>query len=855
MKKFLAILMTICLLASALSVTAFAASDVLTISAIVKGKTAPVVIGSYTNFEDGWNAAMKLAGDEDEMKKNAYDRVVVDIYTDWNAVNEEFTDDWINGDGFKNDTIYIPEGARVTLNLGGHAINRGLKSMTSNGEIMYIDDEADVIINNGTITGGFGDIGDAGAIDIQYDARVTLNNVNVVDNNSGWDGGGIFVGTGSILTVNGGSFKNNGATGDALAYSSYGGAVHVEGTAIFDGVEFKGNIAPYGAAISADSGNVVIKNCTFDGNGVEKKNEPDSATVIHSNASSITITNSAFTNNAGEELFYFEDSELIMENGSITGNTSGEIFCFEDSEADIKHVTITDNASRTIYVDNGNEMVTMVECTLGNNADAQNSPDVEVDEEDTLIFLDCTLGDTTVEDEDYVKVIYSGVEKEDAAISVTMLCKDGTEETTYHRFFEYGWNLAIEAAETDNYERVIVDLWEDWNTKEYGVITIPSDARMTINMNGHTIDRGLGDSNEYSGEVIYVKSDADLTINGGKDGDTIVKSSENPGNIPMGKISGGNSDNGAGGIHIQDGARVTLNNVNLIGNAVDDDDGAAIAAYDGAILTMNGGSVSNNTLWCSHMGVAWSCGGIYLNNAKAYLKDVEFADNIFRGYDQAFGVAIFSEDSDVIAENCTFKHNGYKNSKNNIWTPISVISVEGGSFDIRNCLFEDNGTKEVPNGPDMINIQGGIVRVSNSIFRNNSSSSAIFCNYGAVEVTDTIFEGTTGNVFRGEADEGSFFKNCTFSGNSTDNSYKTFAFGEDNALDFENCDFGDSTFNDRSLATFDGVAGVGSIFGEGSFTMIVAILALGVSVACMGVTLSLKKKLVPTTANNAEGEE
>jgi hypothetical protein len=383
---------------------------------------------------------------------------------------------------------------------------------------MYIDDEADVIINNGTIIGGAGSLGDAGAIDIQDDARVTLNNVHVIGNTADWDGAGIFVGTGSILTVNGGSFKNNDAAlGEALAYSSYGGAVHVEGTAIFDGVEFKENIASYGAAISADKGNVVVKNCIFDGNGIEIKNRSVSHTVIHSKASSITITNSTFINNAGEELFYFEDSKLLMENGSIKGNTSGEIFYFEDSDADIKNVTITDNASKTIYVDNGNEVVTMIGCTLGNNTPANETDvkDCEVEEEGTLIFLDCTLGDTTFEDEDYVRVDYSGVAEEDAAISVTMLYKDGTKETTYYRFFEYGWNLAIGAAKTNAYDRVIVDLYDDWNAVDgqftdefhngegfdWDAIYIPANVRVTLNMNGHTIDRGLTE-NEYNGEVM-----------------------------------------------------------------------------------------------------------------------------------------------------------------------------------------------------------------------------------------------------------------------------------------------------------------------------------------------------------------
>jgi hypothetical protein len=67
----------------------------------------------------------------------------------------------------------------------------------------------------------------------------------------------------------------------------------------------------------------------------------------------------------------------------------------------------------------------------------------------------------------------------------------------------------------------------------------------------------------------------------------------------------------------------------------------------------------------------------------------------------------------------------------------------------------------------------------------------------------------------------------------------------------------DSTYYDRDLMKFvdtDAPNGAASIFGEGSLTMIVAILALALSAACMGVTLSMKKKLVPVAANQAESE-
>jgi hypothetical protein len=155
----------------------------------------------------------------------------------------------------------------------------------------------------------------------------------------------------------------------------------------------------------------------------------------------------------------------------------------------------------------------------------------------------------------------------------------------------------------------------------------------------------------------------------------------------------------------------------------------------------------------------------------------------------------------------------------------------------------------------MVELRGGTIKISNSVFRNNISDSVIECFSGILEVSDTVFEGNTKSVFLRKADAGSFFKNCTFSGNTKDEAYKTFEFYEDNNLNFENCNLGDSTFNDRSLATFNGAAGVGSIFGEGSLAMIVSFVALIASVAAIVVNVSSKKKAVPVAANGAADTE
>ena len=116
MKKIFAILVTICLLASAFCINAFAAllngeptpmGNVLTVSALKKDGTSDK-IDDYQSFVVGWNAAIKTA------LTNYYDRVVGDFHADWVATGGEFCDDGI---GFSYDAIYIPENARLTLML------------------------------------------------------------------------------------------------------------------------------------------------------------------------------------------------------------------------------------------------------------------------------------------------------------------------------------------------------------------------------------------------------------------------------------------------------------------------------------------------------------------------------------------------------------------------------------------------------------------------------------------------------------------------------------------------------------------------------------------------------------------
>ena len=88
-------------------------------------------------------------------------------------------------------------------------------------------------------------------------------------------------------------------------------------------------------------------------------------------------------------------------------------------------------------------------------------------------------------------------------------------------------------------------------------------------------------------------------------------------------------------------------------------------------------------------------------------------------------------------------------------------------------------------------------------------------------------------------------------GTLSDSNYTINVDFEGDGPTFVNCDMGNSTYNDRNRVQIKN-GGTSSIFGEGSFPMIIAILSLIASgVAIFLVVYYNKKKAVPAIANNA----
>ena len=453
----------------------------------------------------------------------------------------------------------------------------------------------------------------------------------------------------------------------------------------------------------------------------------------------------------------------------------------------------------------------------------------------------------------------------DVALRVSAQLMDGTTVVIedYNTHVD-GWNAAMQLA-TDSkalskngYACVVVDLYTDWTALNGGyfvygtskpgflesTICVPEDVTVILNMNGHTINRNL-DESAFNGEVIYVDENATIEINDGT-------------------ITGGFSENGAGGIHIKEGAHVTLNNVNVDGNRILMDDGGGIAVYD-ATLIMNGGSVSDNICGSSFLVVCYG-GAVYAEDSTVILNDVTIRNNQSSTIFEAMGVAIYADNSDVTLNNCDISDNGHYNEDKNAGAYSVVYVNKKSTFTANGTNFSNNGahlyisTIKSPGQrfPDaLFDIRSGACYLTDCTFSNNNSVELFQINGGELKVVDSTFTDNNSAVFYGYCTDGkaSAFVHCTFKNNETEN--ETFNFtSTSNDLTFTGCELNQSTFKNKNYADFvdHAMAPIGSIFAEGSLNMIISLIALVVSISALWVNISANKKKNSDNSSESQGE-
>lgn len=173
-----------------------------------------------------------------------------------------------------------------------------------------------------------------------------------------------------------------------------------------------------------------------------------------------------------------------------------------------------------------------------------------------------------------------------------------------------------------------IDLLADWNLKSAynNCLTVEKNAAVTVNLNGHMINRGLANTRYYGsgdGQIFYVKGNAALTVNGGestphagyRDGHLWFPGGNGSATLTGGVLTGGACDDsdGAGAISMMKNATVTLNNVTVAGNLADCY--GALYGHAGAIRMHSSGGVLNlNSSKILYNHAEDNGGGIYIND-------------------------------------------------------------------------------------------------------------------------------------------------------------------------------------------------------------------------------------------------
>ena len=334
-------------------------------------------------------------------------------------------------------------------------------------------------------------------------------------------------------------------------------------------------------------------------------------------------------------------------------------------------------------------------------------------------------------------------------------------ETKEFNVFDDGWNFAMETAGSG--KEVTVTLLKDWSATDgpftddfsngagfdYDAIYFAVDVKMIFDLNGHTIDRGLV-APEMNGEVMFINDDATVTIKNGT-------------------IKGGYSNNGAGGIHIEN-ANVTLIDLVFTGNRVRDDDGAAIQHTDGGKLHMKNCSFVSNE--GSKSGIA-SYGTVFLADVDSVLiEDCRFKNNVRLSY----GAGIYATSvRDLQIKNTTFEGHRATQRGGAIW-----VGGESSALYLYNCLFKDNSSDVGQQSSNIFGHYGGAIYADQAtLYVYDCTFSGNYARWdgGAVyfnNVNNAIFERCTFDDNTGGWDGGAFFVNsnssvsvygCTFTNN------------------------------------------------------------------------------------------
>ena len=408
----------------------------------------------------------------------------------------------------------------ITVDLNGHTINRNLTAPTDYGCVISVDSSAALTLldskGGGKITGGNNNYNGGG---IAVAGTLNLQGGKITGNSAS-DGGGVAViSSGAVFTLTGGEISGNANTTErssaGVLYTS--GAMNVSGSPVVTDavyVDLNRKLHVTGPLTNATPIPVIIAG------GV-----------------SVPFTDGLPNNGNAANFKSADDDYRVRVNA--------------DGEAELKTVY-----SVTVAEDIANGTVT-ADLTTAIEDDAVT---LTATPAEGYAFSHFTVTDASGES---VSVSPEGrIIMPDSNVTVTATFI--TEWKWLQNRMAEGWTITLEKDIT------CADQSE-------GPLVVPTGVTSTLDLNGHTVDRGLaGQDAVEGGNVISVIGT--LTVNDSSTDKT-------------GKITGGNNTDAGGGVIVGKNGKFTLNGGAVTGNRTDSNAGGLI---NSGTLNMTGGAISDN---------------------------------------------------------------------------------------------------------------------------------------------------------------------------------------------------------------------------------------------------------------------
>ena len=557
----------------------------------------------------------------------------------------------------------------LTLDLNGHTISRNLESPVEDGNVfcieagnIYIKDSSEA--QTGKITGG-NTTSSGGAFIVDDLGEVFIENCEISGNYAQEMGGGIYItGNETAVSLNNVKLTGNkaGSAGGGFAIGEdspnmfcfediyLGGDTVIWGNERFDGTQ-DNLYFPY---IGLSNAELCIKHCMGQRSGVPysplTKNARIGVSAEYDNFE-MTCEDSNF-NLESYKQFISDDSEHyirpVYDSADKTNLHQLYYTLRGNSEVTTPHIrTVTvkdENLIKRKYIDMENQVITLTAYKTKKNHfnfvslnslityEVSDDTDVVVGRDDICSLLTPRKYRVMGKDRTYelctVQVVPDGgewaAEQEEVNHNYVMTADDGERFCTYSDF-ETGWTEAIPMSQK---RPTTVTLLSDWiapdndgdgngdfyyensSGSEYGTdegrLHLATDTiDITLDLNGHTINRNLSSSKEH-GQVFRIE-DGSLTIKDSSEAQT-------------GKITGGNNNGNGGAFYMDDGS-LYLEGGEISGNKSTQNGGGIYATNaSDTYVYIKGGKVCNNSADING-------GGIYMYNGYLYVDGGEISDN------------------------------------------------------------------------------------------------------------------------------------------------------------------------------------------------------------------------------------